>query len=90
MKILKYIPWVAFFLSMAAYWLTVDPGASYCDRIYRAKVREYEYDSANGYASQLETHARAVQIDDAVILMKKVVPEFISKHSIFEKFDKKS
>ncbi|MDE6234364.1 MAG: polysaccharide biosynthesis protein [Muribaculaceae bacterium] len=60
------------------------------DRIYRAKVREYEYDSANGYASQLETHARAVQIDDAVILMKKVVPEFISKHSIFEKFDKKS
>ena len=31
MKILKYIPWVAFFLSLAAYWLTVDPGASYWD-----------------------------------------------------------
>ena len=30
-KIQNFIPWLAFLFSLAAYWLTVDPGASYWD-----------------------------------------------------------
>lgn len=59
------------------------------DRIFRAKVREYDYSHAEEAVYQLREFASDVKIDDAVILMKEIVPEFISKHSIFEKFDKK-
>ena len=59
------------------------------DRIRIAKVREYDYDNATGVISQLETLSRAVEIPDMVCLMKETVPEFISKNSQFEKFDKK-
>ena len=59
------------------------------DRIRIAKVREYDYDNAQDVVSQLETLSRAVEIPDMVCLMKETVPEFISKNSQFEKYDKK-
>lgn len=59
------------------------------DRIRIAKVREYDYDIAQDVVSQLETLSRAVEIPDMVCLMKETVPEFISKNSQFEKYDKK-
>ena len=58
------------------------------DRIMIAKVREYDYDDACDVADQLETLSRAVEIPDMVRLMKQTVPEFISKNSRFEEFDK--
>lgn len=58
------------------------------DRIFRAKVREYEYASATADFDSLREFALDVQIDNAVKLMKAIVPEFISRHSVFEKFDK--
>ncbi|MDE6272364.1 MAG: polysaccharide biosynthesis protein [Muribaculaceae bacterium] len=58
------------------------------DRIFRAKVREYEYVAASECVDRLREYAIAENKYNTVILMKATVPEFISKHSIFEKFDK--
>ena len=58
------------------------------ERIFKAKVREYSYDAASDAASELERLARDVKVDEMVMMMKKIVPEFKSKHSVFEKFDK--
>ena len=59
------------------------------DRIFVAKVREYSYGDACGATDELRRLASEVQVDPMVIKMKEIVPEFISKHSIFEKFDNK-
>ena len=56
-------------------------------RIRIAKVREYDYHHANTTLAELEHLSRAVEIDDMVRLMKKIVPEFISKNSRFEEYD---
>lgn len=56
-------------------------------RIFVAKVRDYSYSNANNVANDLEKLASAVTIPEMVILMKRTVPEFISKHSEFEKYD---
>ena len=58
-------------------------------RIRIAKVREYDYDDASSSVTELETLSREVDIPTMVRLMKKVVPEFISKNSKFEEFDNK-
>lgn len=58
------------------------------DRIRIAKVREYDYADALKAAQELEEFSRAVVVPDMVRLMKKVVPEFKSKNSRFEVFDK--
>ena len=58
------------------------------DRISIAKVREYDYDKALEVMTRLEDMAMKVEIPDMVRLMKKTVPEFISKNSRFEEFDK--
>lgn len=58
------------------------------DRIYRAKVRDYAYTVAVTTIDLLHELATAVEIDEVVKLMKASVPEFKSKHSPFEKFDK--
>ncbi len=58
------------------------------DRIRIARVREYNHSDANSLMAELETLSRAVKIDDMVMLMKSSVPEFKSKNSQFEKFDK--
>ena len=57
-------------------------------RIRIAKVREYDYTDALSTVGDLERLSRAVEIDTMVKLMKDIVPEFISKNSQFEKFDK--
>ena len=53
------------------------------DRIRIAKVREDDYREACEVAEELE-----VEIPDMVRLMKKTVPEFKSKNSRFEVYDK--
>ena len=60
------------------------------DRILIAKVREYDYDEVIPVLEKLVELAHLVQIPDMVKLMKKTVPEFISKNSRFEEFDRKS
>ena len=60
------------------------------DRIRIAKVREYDYAEALKAAQELEELSRAVIIPDMVRLMKKVVPEFKSKNSRFEIYDKEN
>ncbi len=57
-------------------------------RIRIAKVREYDYNDAQKVADELEELSRAVEIPDMVRLMKRTVPEFKSKNSIYEEFDK--
>lgn len=59
------------------------------DRIRVAHVREYDYAEASELVAKLETLSRAVEVESMVMLMKNSVPEFISKNSRFEKFDKK-
>lgn len=58
------------------------------DRIRIAKVREYDYREACGVAEELENLSRSVCIPDMIRLMKRTVPEFKSKNSLFEEYDK--
>lgn len=58
------------------------------ERIFVAKVRDYDYATACELAVQLTVMARAVEVLPMVKLMKEVVPEFKSKHSVFEALDK--
>ncbi len=58
------------------------------ERIRIAKVREYDYHEAREFADRLETLSRAVDIPDMVRLMKRTVPEFKSKNSQYEIYDK--
>jgi FlaA1/EpsC-like NDP-sugar epimerase len=59
------------------------------DRIRVAKVREYEHEKAKAIMCELEHLSLVVQIPEMVQLMKQTVPEFISKNSEYEKYDKK-
>jgi FlaA1/EpsC-like NDP-sugar epimerase len=58
------------------------------DRIRVAKVREYDYENAVKVANELEHLAKQVDIPAMVRLMKRTVPEFKSKNSQYEEFDK--
>ncbi len=58
------------------------------DRIRVAKVREYDYREACEVVEELEALSRIVEIPDMVRLMKQIVPEFKSKNSQFEVYDK--
>lgn len=58
------------------------------DRIRIAKVRDYDYKSAAEYADRLAALAVKVDIPAMVRLMKEIVPEFKSRNSEFEKYDK--
>ena len=58
------------------------------DRIRIAKVREYDYREACEVAEELEALSRKVEIPDMIRLMKRTVPEFKSKNSRFEIYDK--
>ena len=58
------------------------------DRIRVAKVREYEHEKAKDVMTELERLAMIVEIPEMVKLMKATVPEFISKNSHFEQYDK--
>ena len=56
-------------------------------KIKIAKVRRYEYNEVLTDFSAFEGLARNVEIINTVTLMKKIVPEFISKNSRFEALD---
>ncbi len=58
------------------------------ERIFIAKVRDYSYDAAADTVTRLSHLAISVKIPEMVILMKETVPEFISKNSVYEKYDK--
>ena len=58
------------------------------ERIRIAKVREYGFDEVASIIDELEDLSRKVEIPDMVKLMKRTVPEFISKNSRFEIYDK--
>ena len=58
------------------------------DRIRIAKVREYDYQDACRVARELEILSREVDIPQMVRLMKQTVPEFKSKNSKFEEYDR--
>ena len=60
------------------------------DRIRIAKVREYDFAEAERTALQLTNLSRQVQIPEMVRLMKRTVPEFISKNSRFEMYDEEN
>ena len=58
------------------------------NRIRIAKVRESDYNEAKQLVEQLEILAKSVDIPEMIKLMKQMVPEFKSKNSPFEEFDK--
>lgn len=58
-------------------------------RINIAKVREYNYEDACEAVSKLEHLSRVVEIPEMVKYMKQIVPEFISKNSVYEQYDRK-
>ena len=58
------------------------------NRIRIAKVREYDYAEAAKACDQLIELSRRVDIPDMVMLMKKIVPEFKSRNSVFEMYDR--
>ncbi|MBR4535219.1 MAG: polysaccharide biosynthesis protein [Bacteroidales bacterium] len=56
-------------------------------RIFIAKVRKYDYDQVLPDVVDLEKLAVDVKIPEMVIKMKDIVPEYISKNSVFEQYD---
>lgn len=58
------------------------------DRIRIAKVRQYDYQEAVVVADRLEELSKEVRIPEMICLMKETVPEFVSKNSEFERYDK--
>ena len=58
-------------------------------RIHIAKVREYNYEDACAAVDKLEHYSRIVEIPEMVKFMKQIVPEFLSKNSVYEIYDKK-
>jgi len=57
-------------------------------RIRIARVREYSYKAALEAADKLTDLGMKVEIDEMIMCMKDVVPEFISQNSRYSKFDK--
>jgi len=57
-------------------------------RIRIAKVREYSFADATKATDKLTKLSQNVEIETMVQYMKYVVPEFISRNSRFEKYDK--
>lgn len=57
------------------------------NRIHIAKVRAYDYEDAVKLVNELEIQSRDVNVPDMIRLMKRSVPEFKSKNSIYEKYD---
>ena len=58
------------------------------DRIRIAHAREYSHEDACRFVDELEILSREVRIPDLVKRMKEIVPEFKSKNSKFEIYDK--
>lgn len=59
------------------------------NRIRIAEVRNYPYTDARQVVEKLEMLSSAVKIPEMVMLMKQVVPEFLSNNSSFSVYDSK-
>ncbi len=59
------------------------------EKIMVAKVREFPFDEVNTLISELIQTAYQTQTFSTVALMKKIVPEYISKNSVYEQLDRK-
>nr|MBP7473595.1 polysaccharide biosynthesis protein [Prevotella sp.] len=57
-------------------------------KIKIAKVREYNYEDILDTYSKFKDLSVSVDIISTVKLMKEMVPEYKSNHSVYEKFDK--
>lgn len=57
-------------------------------KIRIAKVREYKRDEILPSYEKLSQMALSVRVEDAVKMMKVLVPEFKSKNSVYERFDR--
>ena len=79
---------MATLLSQHNHVMAVDIVPTDHDRIRIAMVRAYNYGEACKAVDQLEDFSRAVTIPEMVKFMKEIVPEFKSKNSVFEKYDK--
>lgn len=58
------------------------------EKIYRAQVREYDYEDICAVMTPLIDLAIRVDKMETVRMMKRIVPEFKSKNSVFEVLDK--
>ena len=56
-------------------------------KIFRAKVREYNFDDINTVILYLNEMAKQVNKLETVRMMKELVPEFKSRNSVYEKLD---
>lgn len=61
---------------------------TYHEKILIARVREYDFVEVEESIKQLINAAHKHYVTPTVALMKKLVPEFISKNSAFEQLDK--
>lgn len=57
-------------------------------KINIAKCREVDFELIERVIKRLALHARNTEIEPTIRLMKELVPEFLSKNSKFEMFDK--
>ena len=60
---------------------------SFHDKIRIAKVREYDYDNINRIISDMGKKCDILPDLDIVKMMKDIVPEYISKNSVYELLD---
>ena len=52
-----------------------------------ARVREFDFDQINSKVDELIKTSRLTKPFTTVILMKQLVPEYISNNSIYEQLD---
>ena len=62
---------------------------SFHDKIRIAKVREYDYDNINRIISDVGKKCDSLSDLEIVRTMKHIVPEYISKNSVYEVLDQK-
>ena len=62
---------------------------SFHKKIRIAQVREYDFGQVSRDIDELISIAERYEDNDTVKKMKEIVPEYISKNSVYEKFDKK-
>ncbi len=60
------------------------------EKIMVARVREYDFDAISGEIDKLIAVSHEDKVFSTVQLMKHIVPEFISKNSVYEQLDKPS
>ncbi|NCI49059.1 polysaccharide biosynthesis protein [Sediminibacterium roseum] len=65
--------------------------ATYHNQIMIAKVREYDYEQVRQVIDRIITLIENVADElEIVKLMKEIIPEYISNHSVFESLDKRA